>query len=243
MKPAHILIFLLCVGGLGLGTSVLWPEDGIKVNDEFTLKFPNSSSVTDKDTVQVVNVDSLLESYEIVIDSTIIKDSIRLEQLSESQKNLKIQYLDKTKFNRFFEALRKCEEGKGKVRILHYGDSQIEGDRITGLVRNELQKKFGGSGPGFVAACPLTSSIGIKNKRSRNWKRYPVFGAKNSELTHNHYGMYGAFSRFTGFPVMDTVYRDSMKITTRKDASIDTTFIVFRMSLRNSHMILLKLLG
>ena len=31
-----------------------------------------------------------------------------------------------------------------KVRIMHYGDSQIEGDRISGRLRERLQKEFGG---------------------------------------------------------------------------------------------------
>jgi len=38
-------------------------------------------------------------------------------------------------------------ESKSKVvRILHYGDSQLEGDRITDYFRNKIQKRFGGKG-------------------------------------------------------------------------------------------------
>lgn len=225
MRPFHILLFLLSVGVLGLGTTAVWPEDGVKLSDEFTLKFPTYSRLFEKDTTEVVNLDSLLASYKVDIDSTAIKDSLRLAQLAYRQKILRIQYRDDKKLENFFAALKKREEGSGKVRILHYGDSQIEGDRITGVVRNGLQKKFGGTGPGFVAACPLTSSIGINNKRSSNWKRHPVFGTKDSTLTHNHYGMYGAFSRFTGFPVMDTVFQDSIRTTiTRDGLTKDTTF-------------------
>jgi uncharacterized protein YehS (DUF1456 family) len=34
-------------------------------------------------------------------------------------------------------------EGKKVVRIIHYGDSQIEGDRIISFLRNKIQNKFG----------------------------------------------------------------------------------------------------
>ncbi len=37
------------------------------------------------------------------------------------------------------------------LRIVYFGDSQIENDRITGALRKELQAVFGGRGPGFIA--------------------------------------------------------------------------------------------
>lgn len=37
------------------------------------------------------------------------------------------------------------------VHILYYGDSQIEGDRITDILRKKLQKKYSGKGIGLIA--------------------------------------------------------------------------------------------
>lgn len=53
---------------------------------------------------------------------------------------------------RFFAALQKLETrpDKAKVRIAYFGDSMIEGDRITQSLRNDLQNQFGGQGVGFV---------------------------------------------------------------------------------------------
>ena len=49
----------------------------------------------------------------------------------------------------FFQALK---NGKGKkIRVAHYGDSQIEGDYVTNAIRDKLQKKFGGQGVGYLA--------------------------------------------------------------------------------------------
>ncbi len=211
MRPYHILLFLLLVFGLALGTAAIWPKDGLQITRGWRMNFVNLNEVFSSDTTTVVNLDSLLASYEIEFDSTAIKDSLRMAQIAYRQKVMRIQYADSTiGLWNFFEALKRRENGGGKVRILHYGDSQVEGDRITSVIRDGLQKRFGGSGPGYVAACPLTSSISIDNSRSENWKRYPVFGNQDSTLNHNHFGMYGAFSRFTPFPAMDTIYRDTI---------------------------------
>ncbi|MGB1123470.1 MAG: hypothetical protein ACPG08_08085, partial [Flavobacteriales bacterium] len=45
----------------------------------------------------------------------------------------------------FFAALN-APARKPAIHVLHYGDSQIEGDRITGHLRNAWQSVWGGSG-------------------------------------------------------------------------------------------------
>ena len=52
-----------------------------------------------------------------------------------------IDYLDP-----FFDALEAARERP--VRIMHYGDSQLEGDRISSVLREAFQERFGGSGAG-----------------------------------------------------------------------------------------------
>lgn len=53
----------------------------------------------------------------------------------------------------FFAALALAEAGYPGVvvRALHWGDSTIAGDGITGTVRDQLQARFGDAGPGFLA--------------------------------------------------------------------------------------------
>ena len=51
-----------------------------------------------------------------------------------------------------FDALTNPDELSKVVRIVHYGDSQIEVDRISGYLRYKLQQQFGGSGPGLIPA-------------------------------------------------------------------------------------------
>lgn len=213
MRPFHVLLFLLLVFGLAVGLAAIWPKEGIPMTREWSLKFASLDDIFPEDSIEKLNLDSLLASYEIEFDSTAIKDSLRLVEIAYRQKIMRIQYADSTiGLWGFFKKLDQRKQGVGKVRILHYGDSQVEGDRITSVIRNGLQKEFGGSGPGYIAASPLTSSISVNNKRSENWRRYPVFGNQDSTLNHNRFGMYGVFSRFSPFPIMDTIYQDTVRM-------------------------------
>lgn len=75
----------------------------------------------------------------------------------------------------FLDALKALKTGKRKkVRIAYFGDSMIEGDLITGDLRDSLQTFFGGEGVGFM---PLTSVVStfrttISHTFSRDWKDY-----------------------------------------------------------------------
>jgi len=205
MRPYHILLFLFLVFALALGTAAVWPKDGMPLTREWRLSFANLQDIFGSDTTSRVNVEALLDSYQ-AIDSTAIKDSLQLAKLKHRLKMSRIQYVAGSgKLDRFFTALSASKRGEGKVRILHFGDSQIEGDRITSDIRNGLQREFGGSGPGYISANPLTSHLSLSNNRSANWRRYPVFGNQDSTLKHNHFGMYAEFSRFTAFPRIDTI--------------------------------------
>ncbi|RUA31487.1 MAG: hypothetical protein DSY76_01340, partial [Bacteroidetes bacterium] len=113
----------------------------------------------------------------------------------------------------FFAALNGIKDKKSIVRILHYGDSQIEGDRISSYIRNKLQTKYGGIGPGLLPAVqPYDSYFSIKQSNVGNWSRYAVFGKKNPEVLHKSYGALAAFSRFA--PINnDSIFKDSILYT------------------------------
>lgn len=58
----------------------------------------------------------------------------------------------KANLHSFFAKLDSVAANKKKISILHYGDSQIEGDRMTGFIRQRIQNQFGGFGPGLIPA-------------------------------------------------------------------------------------------
>jgi lysophospholipase L1-like esterase len=96
----------------------------------------------------------------------------------------------------FFAKLDGLLDGSvARTRILHFGDSQIEIDRMTALIRYRLQKQFGGSGTGLVQAVPLyAANMAYEEEVKGEWLRYTFFGNRDSTISHNAYGIMGAFT-------------------------------------------------
>ncbi|MEZ5011278.1 MAG: hypothetical protein R2744_06635 [Bacteroidales bacterium] len=89
-------------------------------------------------------------------------------------------------------------KGRGQVRIIYYGDSQLEGDRITDFLRSELRKEAGGTGPGLLGASmvvPYTRSAWVRS--SPNWKRYNYLSYRAGEIASPALGPMMSYSRFT----------------------------------------------
>jgi len=71
--------------------------------------------------------------------------------------------------NRFYEAL----SSNRQVRIAYFGDSFIEGDILTGSLRNLFQEKQGGNGVGFVPINCLTAGFRTTVVTSANgWEEH-----------------------------------------------------------------------
>jgi len=98
--------------------------------------------------------------------------------------------------DRFFQELDDQKAGIiRRTRILHFGDSQLENDRMTALIRYRLQKHFGGRGTGLVQAIPLYwGSMAYTQDQEGEWLRYTYFGKRDTTILHNSYGIMGAFA-------------------------------------------------
>jgi len=131
-----------------------------------------------------------------------------------------IQYKDSSKnaLYSFFESLAAVQSDNKSIRILHYGDSQIEGDRITDYLRQKLQTHFGGKGCGFIAAMPVTESVGIRQSWSDTWDRYSIFTAKDSRVPHNNYGVAAGFCRYCNYNDTLAVKNAWFKVRMTKNA-------------------------
>lgn len=90
-------------------------------------------------------------------------------------------------------------------QIVHYGDSQIEGDRITVYIRNRFQTLFGGGGPGFIPIKIAYQQNSINLQASPNWFRFAFFDRNSRrKVPHQKFGLYTTFSRFTEYKSSDT---------------------------------------
>jgi hypothetical protein len=223
MRPAQTLGFLLAVGLALAAIGALWPRDGITLAEGVTITMPSPKSIlfpeqraevdisdivalpTDSalsaDTVAVATVDSMPPGAPFVFDAS------KLPPLHE---RIALHYPqgDKSVLHELFATLKNAGQGSRPVRVLHYGDSQIEGDRITSYLRNKLQTQFGGSGPGLVSVADIVPFYSVERVLSDNWERYAVMGRKHPTQKHDRFGALGSFSRFT--PILpDTVAPDT----------------------------------
>ena len=95
-------------------------------------------------------------------------------------------------FDPLFAALERAE--RQPLRIVHYGDSQIEEDRITGTIRERLQARFGGSGPGMLPAFRRNTPR-VGGSSSAELERYFVYGDASRRAGIRQYGPFADFVR------------------------------------------------
>jgi len=208
-------VFVSSVLAILLALSIIFPKEGIRINDRITLQFLTLGEILGKDTVQYADISGILASSVAISDSAYLAmldpsrgDELRVDTIRANAESLKgkihsIEYPpgDSTLLYPFYRKMRAAKRPWRSLRIMHYGDSQIEGDRITSLIRYKLQSQFGGSGIGMQPPVQLYGyQLSLIHTASDNWNRYTAFGKLDSTLSHNRYGMLGSFARFSPYP-------------------------------------------
>ena len=195
MSGPKILLFLLSVYALLAGVCLVFPEDGYDVFGA-KLRFPSISDVEEsllpsrETEEQGPSPEELLAQRQAAIRQA---EEQRYETfMSEDPARFYFPDSDCSIFDDFFAALDNA--GEKQLRILHYGDSQIEEDRITGTVRAGLQKRFGGSGPGLLPFGRPYYTLGFSETSSTSLYRTMAFsdGARRSD---SRYGVMGQCCR------------------------------------------------
>lgn len=113
----------------------------------------------------------------------------------ESNSTLHLSEGARANLYKFFAKMDVIAAEKTKLHILHYGDSQIEGDRMTSYIRQRIQNQFGGNGPGLIPAMNVYQTNTFKQSYSANFMRYTCFGGP--KLKNKRYGAMASAARFT----------------------------------------------
>ncbi len=226
MRLYHIVFFGLLVALLGLSVQFLQPKNGLQLWDGVRFEFPTfkdtflaKENIKKKKTLAAIIAEDIedLEDQEEEkltpeeqrkIDSTraiAVKDSIRAWQLQ-----FHYPEGDKSILYPFFETLNGAKNASRPIHILHYGDSQIEGDRMTAYIRHKMQSRFGGSGPGWLPSVPLVFPKSYSIKHSDNWRKAHFYGLRDSSITHRRYGAMAIFGRFCPYP-NDSIPNDTLE--------------------------------
>ncbi len=138
--------------------------------------------------VDNVHVKSPTDSNKVdILDSTLIAsdtplDSILTIQFPENEDSL---------MTPFYNALGAIDTVGYPIHILHFGDSQIEGDRITEAMRSAFQQKFGGCGTGLLPIVdPIHTRFSHKISSTQSWKKITPADKKSKKLPLGIYCSY-----------------------------------------------------
>lgn len=222
LKPYTLLLAILGVNLL-LGILVaVFPSNGISIGKNSLLKFvtfdelfttpkpePSAnineilSGVTVNETdkaliADTAALDSLTHKIAEVVKTSVNFDTATQRLVPPKSRSIQLPPSNPNALRMLVNALR--NESKTKlIRILHYGDSQLEGDRITDYLRNRMQQTFGGNGPGIVL--PLEPAANSRRSvfvsQSSNFVKKAMY-VKGQNPPQNHYGIGAATFLATG---------------------------------------------
>lgn len=194
MKPSGILLFILgtfCLLGI---LSYTFPDDGIRVKDA-VLEFPSLDDMLSDSEIRTLSEEELEDIRTSLLQK---HEASRFDWLTDGSDSTLFRFPDNDPscWDNFFGSLEVSH--MIPMRIVHYGDSQIEMDRITCVYRDSLQRRFGGLGVGMV---PLrmpfyTMTLGQYCSDSL-LSRSQVFGEKDFSVQKGMYGPMGQAVRAT----------------------------------------------
>lgn len=227
-SPFKILLFLIATLLVLLGVTFLstsrpldngLTQEGFFVGDAH-IKYPTHESFLKDQThdpSKIKSLDSIVDNIEGLVknlDKDLSKPTSK-PQIPDFTKidTSKVQRINYPKDRLAFIAQIKESLNSDQCRIIHYGDSQLEGDRISGYLRNRLQGLYGGSGPGFIPIVQVYDQISANVTHSDNWTRHAYFDPTQEKFPHKKYGAYSSLSRFTeAYETVDSLLLDSLKI-------------------------------
>ncbi len=221
MKPIKISGFLVVILTVILLIPFLFPQPKVSVLG-YTIRLPRKSIQNQNSQAQYKDISELKILLADTAETPDKAEPKNIQQKKDTVAHIKqipvpvkndslrniIQPLEYPEngdslLNPFFSTLETLDQNPELIRILHYGDSQIEADRITSYFRNQMQKQFGGGGVGLIPVTPVNpASISYVFDVSPNWSRYSILNTKKKD-EEPEYGILGCFSRFSSREVMN----------------------------------------
>lgn len=184
-------------GGWHIGKwNLRWPTlaEALDLTNEGVKELTNDSLLAEIDTIGLIPADSVIQQ-----DTLAVKDSVAQKSQPIIPKVNVANTDSRAYMAAFYAALDSASSQP--VRVVHYGDSQIEEDRITNVLRERWQKQYGGGGTGLL---PLHQTIptrtirqwlsinGVVQTAQKGPKRYLVYGLRSMRLTDSDdYGVMG----------------------------------------------------
>ncbi len=244
MKPYKIFLTFFSILVLIALLAYFFPKGGISVFPGVEINFPSLRDMMDREEVQYKDISRIVrQNKPIDTIAPVIRDSSEVSATrgdtvppqpetsttpkekapaqepayKDKERENALQYPEEgaTVLEPFFRSLHQLNQNNRLIRILHYGDSQIEGDRISSYLRNQLQAQFGGAGIGlFPVVLPHNTNISMDHRVSKEWRRFTPRHLDEANFNHRRFGVLMSFSRFSPYYsyYQDEVYEASISI-------------------------------
>lgn len=138
---------------------------------------------------------STINGASVIPEAT--KESLTIESVNAKPPPAHIEDSDNLGMGHFYDALRKtaARQGLATTRIIHFGDSLVASDYVSGTLRRLLQGHFGDAGHGFTLvanAWPSYFHEGVSRFATSGWLVSRVVGPYTSD---GWYGLGGVSFR------------------------------------------------
>lgn len=193
MKARKIVIFIFGTLAALAVVCAIFPKDGITIGNVH-FEFPTLDEILTVEThVNTATPDELLAQQ---LKATSTTDDVEFKKFTESNPaRFHMPAGDITYFDDLFEAMENASAEP--MRVLHYGDSQLEEDRISSELRERLQTAFGGTGVGMVPAIQAVGAMTVAQSASRKLPTYFSY-PMGPQLRNGRYGIMSQVAHLKG---------------------------------------------
>lgn len=182
MKAGRILLFIASIIAALAAVGAVIPADGVEVAGRH-LGFTSLHELAarqEKTEIPVVPA----EAPELLQ----LRDSVAYYRSLVNSGSLRFWMPNSHYFDGFWRTAERARHTGRTVRILHYGDSQIEIDHITSRLRSHMQQRFGGGGPGMVPFHTITPSPTVSQSTNGELTHLSSFGDSTVVRSSGNYG-------------------------------------------------------
>ena len=208
MKARQVLAFILGVFLLLGAAWAVFPAEGLRVGGKH-LRFASYRGYVRDAMERKVDVDSVLNALDgrfAMHEDTL---AFYRQFFYENPDRIYLPDDDYTYFDTVFCAFEHAREAGKTVRVVHYGDSQIEMDRISQNLREALQDRFGGLGTGMFPALTTTPMASVSHYASGGFAFYTMIA--DSTTRYAGHNRYGPLAQLTGLYGSGTVTLRTLK--------------------------------
>ena len=170
-------------------TALLFPRSGLGIGPA-NLRFPSLQSLLEPPR-QAPDLDSIAAAEQLRQQQlAAVGDSMAYYSalLTQGPDRFWFPGADSSCLDSFFALLDSARASHRTIRILHYGDSQIEMDRMSSNLRTALQGIFGGSGPGLLPFVQTMYSPAVRQYSSGNLSLRICYGDSLELRAGGNYG-------------------------------------------------------